>query len=315
MADNPQNQWLRKVRLIVLGATSGLDLSDLHLRFEVRSSDIETPNIMSVRIYNLADTTVQKINSKGEFTKVTLEAGYEQGNFGQIFSGTIKQLRHGRESNVDSYLDILAADGDIATNFGVINTTLAAGASQVQVFQALAGALAKLDVTTAADAQALANANALKTTLSRGKVMVGMTRDYLTEWSRTNGFRWSIQNGQLTLVPYTGYREGEAVKLNSQTGMIGMPEVTDAGIMIRCLLNPLIRIGALVQVDNKDINQTWVKDAVGLGSRTDLASALRTAQDGLYRVMVAEFVGDTRGTEFYSQLCCIAKDDLAAQKQ
>jgi hypothetical protein len=37
--------------------------------------------------------------------------------------------------------------------------------------------------------------------------------------------------------------------------MIGTPEQTEGGIMIRCYLNPLIRIGQLVQINNADINR------------------------------------------------------------
>lgn len=307
------NQWIRKAQLIVKGASSGLDLSQMEFRFQVKASDIETPNTLACRVYNLADSTVKQI--KGEFTQVTLEAGYQNGNFGLIFSGNIKQLRKGKETDVDTYLDILAADGDIASNFGVINMTLPSGTTQAQVFTQLAKSLSGQGVNTASDAQALANANAIKNVLSRGKVMLGMTRDYLRDWANTNGFRYSIQNGQLTLVPVTGYRDGTIVQINSQTGMIGQPEVTDGGIIVRCLLNPLIRIGALVQINNADINQTWVKDAVGLGSFTNIASVLRTSEDGFYRVMVAEFEGDTRGQAWDSVLTCLAKDSLPQQKQ
>jgi hypothetical protein len=75
-----------------------------------------------------------------EFNTVTLQAGYEGGNFGIIFQGSIKQTATGRERNVDSYVDIWAADGDEWTNFSVISQSLAAGQTPQQVITAITGA-------------------------------------------------------------------------------------------------------------------------------------------------------------------------------
>ena len=47
---------------------------------------------------------------------VMLQAGYENGAYGIIFSGTILRIRTGRESATDTFLEIMAADGDIAFN-------------------------------------------------------------------------------------------------------------------------------------------------------------------------------------------------------
>jgi hypothetical protein len=311
------DQWIRKANLYVTTGTqpgaTGLDLSQMQFRFSIKASDVETPNTAVIRVYNLSKATVNAI--RGELSSVSLQAGYQSSNYGLIFQGTIKQLKHGKESDVDSYLDILAADGDIPYNSSVANVSIAAGSSIQQQFHIIANAFVQQGATIASDADAViqSNAKALASALSpRGMAQWGMARDYMRDWADSYGFRWSLQNGQLTLVPYNGYRgsQGEAAQLNSQTGMIGMPEVTDAGITIRCLLNPTVRIGALVQINNADINQTWVKQVEGFPQRTSLASALRTAQDGFYRVMVTEHEGDTRGMEWYSTLTCLSLGDL-----
>jgi hypothetical protein len=75
---------------------------------------MQTPNSADVRIYNVADSTAERI--KNEFTQVVIQAGY-QANFGLVFRGTIKQIRKGREDAKDTYVDITAADGDAAYNF------------------------------------------------------------------------------------------------------------------------------------------------------------------------------------------------------
>lgn len=297
------NQFGRKGSLIVAGGSAGLDLSEFRFTFEVRQSDVQTPNTAFIRVYNLKPTTVAKI--KGEFTRVVLQAGYETGNFGIIFDGTIKQYRTGKERNVDSYIDILAADGDIAYNNSIVNTTLAAGASQQDIVAALTSSFMAQGVPLASDANGLIG-GVNPQALSRGKVMFGMTRSYMRDWSDKNGFRWSIQNGQVVVVPITGYRPGEAAKLNSNTGMIGVPEATEDGVHVRCLLNPLIRVGALVQIDNKDIANTTLLGQIGINYAPQYAASV--TNDGFYRVLVCEFQGDSRGQAWYSDLTCLAVD-------
>lgn len=296
----PTGQFLRFAQLVVSKGAQGIDLSQLRFRFEVRASDVETPNTLSVRVYNLKGETQNAIIS--EFDTVTLTAGYQTGNKGPIFQGDIKQFRFGRESNVDSYLDILAGDGDAAYNQSVINQSFPAGTTQDQQLSVLAGSFG-LPVAN--------GANGLLTTggiFPRGKTMFGMARLHMATLASSNNVRWSIQNGVITLVPVTGYLPGQAVQINSATGMIGTPEQTDNGIVIRCYLNPLIKIGQLVQINNADINQATLKSNFGYPSYTSSYYPATVANDGFYRVLVAEHVGDIRGNDWYTELTCLDVD-------
>jgi hypothetical protein len=308
------NQFGRKASLIVSTGTQGLDLSEFRFTFRTTNSDAQTPNTLYVRVYNLSPQTVAKIGT--EFGTVTLQAGYENGNFGIIFQGSIKQTATGRERNVDSYVDIWAADGDEWANFAVISQSLAAGQTPQQVITAITGAASSNGtppIKFADDANGLVAGSAAGTAqaLSRGKVLFGMSRDYARDWANKYGFRWSIQNGQFVVVPITGYRPGEAVVLSSTTGLIGVPEATQDGVRARALLNPLIRIGCLVQIAKSDINQITTQQQ-GLKYEPAIATVVTAA--GFYRVMVAEFSGDTRGQEWYVDLICLAVD-VSAKNQ
>jgi hypothetical protein len=293
-------QFLRSASLVVTKGTApgspGLDLSNLRFRFEVRASDAETPNTMTVRVYNLAQTTVNSIIQ--EFDTVILTAGYQTGNKGTIFQGDIKQFRFGRERNVDSYLDIFAGDGDQAYNEKIINQSFPAGTTDSQSLSAIAASMG-LPVANTADGFLTTGG-----ILPRGKTQFGMARVFMRDLARNNDTRWSIQNGVLTLIPNTGFLPGQIVQLNSATGMIGTPEQTDNGIMIRCLLNPLIKIGQAVQINNADINQATIKSQF-FPSYTSQYYPATIANDGIYRVLVAEHVGDTRGSEWATELTCL----------
>jgi hypothetical protein len=307
------NQFGRKASLIVSTGTVGLDLSQLRFKFKTANSDAQTPNTLYVRIYNLAPETVARIGTFGraEFSTITLQAGYES-SYGIIFQGTIKQIETGRERNVDNYLDIWAADGDTWYNFSAISVSLAAGHTPQQVIDAIVNAPPINGAPTvkfAEDASGLivGAGPGLKQALSRGKTIFGLPRDYLRDWADKYGYRWSIQNGEIVVIPITGYRPGEAVVLSSATGLIGVPKATDAGVTVRALLNPKIRIGCLVQIAQSDINHI-IQQQFGLTAANTLPIATLTTAAGFYRVMVAEFSGDTRGQEWYVDMICLAVD-------
>lgn len=296
------NQFLRKYSLVLAGQSGqAIDLSELHFTFQVHANDTETPNLAYVRVYNASDSTITRVIK--EYDTVQLQAGYQNGNFSQIFTGVVKQYRRGRERNVDSFLDIAAADGDPNYNFGVVNTTFAAGASAQEQLNTYAKSLG-LPVDP--------NANTFLTggviLNPRGKTAFGLARIYMRDLADTHNCRWSIQDGVLTLIPITGYLPGEIVEVNSQTGLIGVPEATDDGIHLQTLLNPAFKIGQRVRIRNSDITQTAIINQFFPNYSTPPTFVARTTEDGDYRILVIEHEGDTRGQAWYSNLTCLALD-------
>ena len=296
----------RKATLVVRKDAKGLDLSQFHFTFEVNQQDYETPNNAKIRVYNLKEETVNSI--RGEFDSIVLQAGYEKGAYGTIFAGSLKQFHVGKENNRSSYLDLLCGDGDVGYNFGVIAATYAAGTNLAEVIDGAAEAMgsppfAFIDTKLGA---------AQKINI-RGKVAWGMARDVMRDAARSLDANWSIQDGQVTMTPLTSYRPGHAVVLDAASGLIGRPELTDDGVSARCLLNPKIRVGGLVQIDQKTINRTIQQsptDNTRFNSRGGTAASQNANAalnpDGLYQVFVAEHRGDTRGGQWYTDLICLA---------
>jgi hypothetical protein len=303
------NQWLRKVGLFVFSDKNAIDLSDFHIRFEVCNGDYASPNNCAIRIYNLSKDTITKLTKNSEYKSITLNAGYESGNYGVIFSGTIKQFRIGKESNIDSYLDILSADGDAAYNQSFMNQTFAKGYTQKDVIDAAAKSMG-LPVDYGGlkqDAQHRVVPN------PRGKVSFGMSRAFMRNAATVLDSSWSIQNGKIQVTSNKGYLDNDVVKINSQTGMIGIPEQTDEGIRVKCLLNSRLRIGNLVEIDNSAINVLQQADPnsptvpydSNYGQIQNLAPL---SDDGTYRIFVVEHEGDNRGQQWYSNLVGLAID-------
>ncbi len=301
------NQWIRKITLVVFNQVDGLDLSEFHIKFRVENADVESPNTCTIRVYNLSAATIKKI--KGEFSQVTLNAGYVNGNFGIVFQGTIKQYHIGRENATDTFLDILAADGDIPYNQGLVNGTLAKGSTPAQAIQSLVQAMG-----ATADLSSLTT-TAQNVPLIRGKVMFGMARARLRHVVSNLDASWSIQNGKVIVTPLTGYRNSEIVKVNVATGLIGTPEQTDEGIKFTTLLNSGLRIGCRAQLNNSEIVQLIQADpngpAVPYNQWAGIQYNAALSPDGVYRMFVVEHEGDTRGAPWYSHVTCLSVNPSA----
>lgn len=306
------NQFIRKIGLLVgTAGGSGIDLSQMQIEFSTQQADVGAPNTAVIRIFNLSDNTRNQI--KNEFTSVSLQAGYEHGNYAQIFNGSIMEVRSGSLNATDNFVDIMASDGDLLHSFGFLNMSLAAGSSYAQQQQAIQSQAQKLGLT--APPPSGAPSNALAATggiLPRGKVLFGLAKKRLDNLAASQSATWSVQNGQLVFNSLTGYAPGEVVVLNSKTGMLGVPEATTQGITIKCLLNPNIQIGQRVQINNADINTTQQKNFGGLfPGYTDVNFFASTANDGIYRVLVVEHSGNIRGETWETCLICLALDQSA----
>jgi hypothetical protein len=298
-------QWIRKVGLILFAGEKGLDLSEFRIRFEVTAADVETPNNAAIRVYNLSQETVQRI--QGEFSEVVLNAGYQNGNYGVIFKGTIKQFKIGRENAIDSYLDILAGDGDIEYNQALVELSLKANTtpkSQIEQVSQKMGIVSDFN-SLIIDDQHIPSL--------RGSVMFGLGRSNLRWLVTSLDASWSIQNGTVVLIDNTGYRDGTKVQINVGTGLIGVPEQTGGGIRLRCLINSRIQVGCLVELNNAEIVQLHQQNPNGVqapynqykGVQPNAALSLK---DSTYRVYAIDHEGDSRGQAWYSTLTCLAVD-------
>lgn len=300
-------QYGRVCSLIVhgIGEQNGLDLSELRIKFSVKRSDTMTPNVADIRVYNVEESTAKQIFDKFNPTptnpnrgKTILQAGYE-GNFGVIFQGNIKQIILGRESATDTFVDIIAGDGDRAYNFAVVNQTLAAGCTQLDQVMAAINPMNSKGVS----AGHLGDMPTEK--LPRGKVMWGNTRNYLRNVAQTTKKSFSIQDEKVTFVGLKTFLPGEMVVLTAKTGMIGTPQQTNEGINVKCLLNPLLRISTRVKLDNASIARYKINLSVP-NSPANIPAPLTA--DGVYYTLVVEHSGDTRGIEWYSTLICLNMD-------
>lgn len=159
--------------------------------------------------------------------------------------------------------------------------------------------------------------------MPRGRVFFGATRDYMSNLAAQCEANWQFVDGQLQMVPENKYLH-EAIVLNTKTGLVGMPQQTmGAGVNVRCLINPNIRVNGLIQLNQDSVyrsqlpndeiqrSQARITEAndngnLSTGSAT-LAQPASVATDGVYIVQSISYTGDTRGNPWYMDLMCMAR--------
>jgi hypothetical protein len=92
------------------------------------------------------------------------------------------------------------------------------------------------------------------------------------------------------------------VKLNVDNGMIGTPQQTNEGVNVKCLLNPNIKVGGRIEINNSSIARLKIDLSVA-GTSSNVPALL--SNDGNYFVLVAEHSGDTRGVDWYTSMVCL----------
>lgn len=284
-------QWDRQYRVLVHGKSGqkALDVSSLRCRFEIYKNLEEEPNYSVVTIYNLAGESEQSILDNGQ--SVTVEAGYYGAAFGLIFNGSIIQWARGKEDGTDKYLRLVCQDGDHLLTSAFVCTTLAKGATQENVVSAcLSGASAgKMELAPGS--------------LPRAKTLFGMSRAYLHQAAVTGGGKFYVDDGVANIVAASFAGSDLCADLRPDTGLVGTPEQTDYGVSARCLLNPCLKLNAKVRIDSQYVAAREARKGTTL-------TALPT--DGIYRVSRINYLGDTRGDEWY---CDIEAENAALESR
>ncbi|EIL88523.1 hypothetical protein UU9_12268 [Rhodanobacter fulvus Jip2] len=280
-------------------AGDGLDLSQLRVTFEVRNATINTPKYALIRVYNLAAEKMARIIN--EFTQVVLQAGYIDPGPSTIFEGQIVMTRRGRY-DTDTFIEITAQDADQAHNYGVISTTLVAGWTWDDVYNALLGALGAYGVT-GGNKPSFSTEKGL-----RGKQLDGMVSAQLTMLANNQNCDWYIEDNKLTFLEKGATLPGEVPMLNSGNGLLSVPDQTVDGVIISCLLRPQIRAGMMIKVDNKQLldgSDAQVKVRQDAFRSNEYVYVPDVSADGSYKAACVTHVGDTRGDDWVTEIICV----------
>ena len=262
---------MKYIRRIILTTVAG-EFTDLKISFSVEKTVTGTPNEAEIKIWNLSDASRASINE--ELASITLEAGYEgEGNVGLIFSGQTRDITHDRQG-VDIVTTIQAGDGDLSSRKSYVSRTYDEGTTIEYIVR---------DIQTLMDAVELGELKFPPGLASINRPFSFMTtpKRALDELGRSYGFHWSVQNGALEVIPGNDSLS-EVTDITPETGMIGVPSITDAGVVVKCLLDPDIRPNRKINIQSET---------------TD-----REGRSGEYRVSSVAYAGDNWDGQFYCEV-------------
>lgn len=262
------------------GYEKTITLTGLRVSFSIQKNLAVQTNPGVVRIWNLSQDHRNLIKDYGD--EVTIYAGYERGSGEQLlYRGDTTAVSHTFDLP-DIVTTLECGDGERYVNQEHFSLSFGAGTKVEDVIRAVAG---KMGITIAE----FSGAGNLVYEL--GFSFSGMLKEALNKATAYANLQWSVQNNGLQIIPKTGSIVQPAFKINSETGMVGIPQRftykgqdfyvkgRDVGWKVMTLLNPLIIPGYKVDVASRYLG--W---------------------QGIYRVETVRHDGDTYGDLWQTNL-------------
>lgn len=211
-------------------------------------------------------------------------------------------VRRGKESADTTFVDIQAQDGDKAFNWGTSSWAISKGYSPADVWAKCLSDLSKFGITEGyRPAQFVGNPS------TSGMTVHAQTRDILRDFAKSQNCTWFIEDGRLNLLPIKGVLPGTVPEIGAQSGLVGTPEQTTGGLIVRTLLNPILKAGSKIHLaPNVKVSQ------LTLTSKFQTPAVVPSSDpQGYYKAFQCVHVGDSRGNSWYTDLVCVAVDGTA----
>ena len=256
-------------------------------------------------VYNMNAATEKATIEEG--FQISVYGGYEQGQYGHIFTGDVLQIIRNREDGINYRLEILAMRGVGAFDFNHVRSTIAANSDSREVIQAVCkNADEKIEVGEISE-------NLSKQTLPRGKVLFGTPGKYLRDIAIANNARFGLNDEDKAEVACITDEipEGKVLYLTPTTGLVGTPKYTDNGIQIKMLLEPRIKIESLVKIDNELIQRQLVSVGSDGKAQTGVQQKSQFEESGEYKVISFAHSMDTFGDEWMTEVVGLSQNGRA----
>lgn len=273
-------QWGRVVEVTISGKAGSLVVRDLKIDFNVAKGIGSSQNEATVSIWNLTASHRKQLGD--EFDKIELKVGYKDGPLSSIFKGSIRDSTDTKDSP-DIQSEIECGDGDEAIEKGAASKTFGKGVRPKEIVEYLIG---QLPGVAKGELKGLDDLPAYK----RPVTVFGYAAAELDKIGRQHRLYWSVQNGTAQVLKNDEVLPGTTV-ISSDTGMIGIPQTTDKGIKVRCLLNPSVAPGRQIDVRSDYLDEESGRDK----RKTDQGG-------GIFRVSQVTFNGTNEGDDWYAEI-------------
>lgn len=228
----------------------------LDIRFAVERTLKPSPNNATITIRNLNPTHRKQLQELDE-PFVRLEAGWADGIW-EVFQGNLRDVTTHRTGTTWETV-ITSGDGEKVIRNARLALSVGPGASVSQLVKAIVSSMGLvIEDAAAAHVEDLAFLKSGATSFGEGVALTGPAADALDELLEGTGSEWSIQAGEVRIVPVGKAIAGPTVLLSSKTNIIGSPEPGNKGITeVSCLLHPGIDPGRAVEVRSEHVNGVY----------------------------------------------------------
>lgn len=259
--------------------TVGKSPAPIRVKFDIDKNSLGTSNKAKIELYNLSVQSRQSIK-KGFIVQV--KAGY-QGIMDTLFVGNVLTNGIGSDrKGPDIVTSIECGDGESSIVMARLDKSYPAGVTVLQILQDCASAMHLED---SFNPQGIGSGIVFlpeNPVYNKGFNAKGAVSDTLTKVLKNLGLEWSVQDGNLNVIPKTGHNGQTAIVVSSKTGMIGVPSSNDQVTKFKSLLNPKLRPAALIKLDSEN-----------------------TALNGFYKIRRSHFEGDSHENSWNVECECI----------
>jgi hypothetical protein len=269
-------------------------IENLRVAFSIQKNLAWSTNSCTLRIWNLSADHRNKLRNYGD--RVVLYAGYQNellqptvytgstANTQILFRGDTTTVRH-----IYDYPDIITSiecgDGERFANQVMVEVSYTQEVTARDVIQDIAN---RMGITFPVE-----NYNQLPTIVYQtGFSYAGMAKDALTKVCAYINYQYSIQNEVLQIIPVDGALIQPPFVINSDTGMVGVPERYTYKRLDLYRNGP--KTGWRVR--------STLRPAIIPGSRILLESEHIQLDPGMFRVETIRHEGDTFGPQWFSNV-------------
>lgn len=301
-------QWKRNCKLTIQinkNQPQALDFSDFRIKFQVSQATAEQPKAALIYIYNLSSQTMNLLadvdNAKID-AQITLECSYGSDKPEIIFKGRVFQYRRGRDNATDTWLCVLAQSADKLKTEAVINQCVPAGTSIDAMGKIVVAEAKKYEV----EQGELVKLSDQK--YPRGRVLFGSLSGYIQKIGKENNVIFDYSDDILSSIQIDKFSIQPMQILTPNTGLVGLPQLTSDGLNVRCLINTKLKRMGRIQVDMTNLQTEQYDIAYEPQGKDQPFKNPKTATnaEGIFIIQAIEYIGDTRGDEWYCDMVCTA---------
>jgi len=242
-----------------------ITIRNLRIAFQVTKSLSWSTNQASIQVYNLSPEKRAKIKDYAD--EIRLSAGYaEETGVQLLFIGDSTQASHLYE-NPDIITSIQCGDGERILNQRTISVSYGERVSARTVIQNVADQVGFNIGYFAPSADVV---------YKNGFQDLNLAKNIIDKATKKLGLTWSVQNGNLYILPFQGSTQKTPAIISQNTGMISTPQRytykrldlwragPKQGYKVKTLLRPEILPGDKVRLVSQriDVDQIFFVDAV-----------------------------------------------------